>query len=65
MGTERNPAKMHNTDSRFVIILFAGRYVFTFYPGNFTGWGSERVNLVFDSSEEGSFSPVVPVLAVG
>ena len=27
-------------------ILFAGMYVCTFQPENFTGWGSERVNIV-------------------
>ena len=42
--------KMHSIQSRFVIgpwnILFAGVYViyvYTFQPGNFTGWGSEGV----------------------
>ena len=39
---------MHSIDSRLVTgpsnILFAGVYVCTFPPGNFTDWGSERVN---------------------
>ena len=41
---------MHGTEGRFVIgpstMLFACVYVCTFQPGNFTGWGSERVNIV-------------------
>ena len=44
---ERIFIKMHSAKSRFVIgpsnILFAGMYMCTFQPGNFTGWGSERV----------------------
>ena len=40
--------KMHSTDGRFVTgpsdILFAGVYVCTFQPGNFTGWSSDGVN---------------------
>ena len=40
---------MHSCESRFLIglsdILFGGVYVCTFDRGNFTGWGSERVNL--------------------
>ena len=43
----KRSVKMHSTESRSVIgpssILFAGLYVCTFQPGNFTGWGSERV----------------------
>ena len=39
---------MHSTESRFVMgpsnILSAGVYVYTFQPGNFTGWDSEGVN---------------------
>ena len=34
--------KIHSVESRFVIeplMLFAGMYVGTFQPGNFTGWG--------------------------
>ena len=38
---------MHSSESRLVIgpsnILFAGVYVCTFQPGNFTGWGSQGV----------------------
>ena len=41
---------MHSIESRFITgpsdILFACVYVCTFQPGNFTGWGSERVNIV-------------------
>ena len=44
---ERISVKMHSVGSRFVIgpsnILSAGMYVFTFQPGNFTGFGSEGV----------------------
>ena len=44
---ERTSAKTHRIE-RFVLglssILFAGVYVCTFQPGNFTGWGSEGVN---------------------
>ena len=40
---------MHNTECRCAIepsdILFAGVYVCTFQPGNFTGCGSERVDV--------------------
>ena len=40
--------KMHSIESRFVTgpsdMLFAGMYVCTFQPGNFTGWGYEGVN---------------------
>ena len=34
--------------------LFAGVYVCTFQPGNFTGQGSEgvKMRMVFDSSDE-------------
>ena len=43
--------KMHTIKSRFVIgpsnILFASLYVCTFKPGNFTGWGSEGVKVLF------------------
>ena len=39
---------MHSIESRFVTgpsdMLFAGMYVCTFQPGNFTGWGYEGVN---------------------
>ena len=39
--------KLHSTESRFVTgpsnSLFAGMYKRIFQPGNFTGWGSERV----------------------
>ena len=39
--------KMHSVENRFVIgpshILFGSMYVCTFQPGNFTGWGSDRV----------------------
>ena len=42
---------MHSVESRFVMgpsnILFAGVYVCTFQPGNFTGCGSEGVNSRF------------------
>ena len=42
---------MHRTESRFVKgpsnILFVRVYVCTFQPGNFTGWGSEGVNSLF------------------
>ena len=45
---ERISVKMHSIESRFVTgpsnILFAGVYVCTFLPGNFTCWGSEGVN---------------------
>ena len=41
---------MHSNESRLVTgpsdRLFAGVYACTFRPGNFTGWGSERVKLV-------------------
>ena len=41
---------MHSVRRRFVAgpsnILFAGVYVYTFQPGNFTGWGSEGVKVV-------------------
>ena len=41
---------MHSIKSRFVIgpsdILFAGVYVSVFQPGNFTGCGSEGVNIL-------------------
>ena len=41
---------MHDIERRFVIglssILFAGVYLITFQPGNFTGCGSEGVNHV-------------------
>ena len=40
---------MHSTESRFVTgpsnILFAGVYVCTFQPRNFTSWGRVGVNL--------------------
>ena len=40
---------MHSIESRFVIgpsnIPFAGAYVSTFQPRNFTGWDSEGVNV--------------------
>ena len=43
--------KTHCIERRFVIgpsnILFAGVYVCTFKPGNFTGWGSEGVKVLF------------------
>jgi len=47
---ERTSIKMHSIESRFVIlgsshILFDGVYVCTFQLGNFTGWGSEGVNI--------------------
>ena len=42
---------MHSIESRFVIepsdILFAGVYVGTFQPGDFTGWGSEGVKFQY------------------
>ena len=41
--------KMHSVESRLVIepsnVLFGSLYVCTFQPGNFTGWGSEGVNV--------------------
>ena len=41
--------KRHRVESRFVTgpsnTLFAGVYVCTFQPGNFTGWVSEGVKL--------------------
>ena len=41
--------KMHSIDGRFVLgpsdTLFAGLYVCSFQPGNFTGWGSEGVKV--------------------
>ena len=41
--------KIYSIESRFVTgpsnILSAGVYVCTFPPGNFTGWGSEGVNV--------------------
>ena len=46
---ERTSIKMHSIKSRLVIgpsnILFGGMYVRTFQPGNFTGEGSEGVNI--------------------
>ena len=46
---EKISVKMHSTESGFVIgpsdTLFAGVYVSTFQPRNFTGWGSEGVNV--------------------
>ena len=43
---------MHNTESKFGFrtiktILFAGMYVSTFQPGNFTGWDSEGVKFAW------------------
>ena len=49
MSMWKDYIKMHSTESRFVIgpsnILFAGVYMCTFQPINFTGWGSEGVKL--------------------
>ena len=49
MSTWKDYIKMHSTESKFVIgpsnILFAGVYMCTFQPINFTGWGSEGVKL--------------------
>ena len=46
--------KMHSTESRVVIgpsnILFAGVSVCIFLPGNFSGWGCERVKERIDDS---------------
>ena len=51
---KRISTKMRSIESRFVIgppnTLFAGVYVCTFQPGNFTGWGSEGVNSSFHRS---------------
>ena len=44
---EKSSIKMHRIESRFVKgpskRVFAGVYVCTFQPGNFTGWSSEGV----------------------
>ena len=44
---------MRSTESRFVIGPFAGVYVCTFLPGNFTGWGSEEVKVIPHSKAAG------------
>ena len=48
--------KTHNIESRCVIgpenILFAGVLAYFFWPGNFTGWGSEGVKLNFVVANE-------------
>ena len=49
--TNEISVRTYSIDSRFVIlglsnILFAGVYVCTFQPGDFTGWGSEGVKNV-------------------
>ena len=53
---------MHGMKSRFVIepsnILFADVYVCNFQPGNFTSWGSERVNIPCEKPE--GFQPCLP-----
>ena len=45
--------KMHHIECRFVTgpsdVLFAGVYVCTFLPGNFTGWGTEGVKRQIDA----------------
>ena len=47
LARERISTRTHSVESRFVIglsnVLFAGVYVYTFQPGNFTGWGSEGI----------------------
>ena len=52
---EKISVKLHSTESGFVIgpsnTLFAGVYVSTFQPRNFTGWGSEGVNAKFTKLE--------------
>ena len=50
---------MHSVESTFVIgpsnILFGGVYLYTFQPGNFTGWGLNR-NAFSECSARGGMS---------
>ena len=54
---KRISVKTHSIESKFVIrrtsnLLLAGMYVYTFQPGNFTGWGSEGVNRAYCHSNK-------------
>ena len=46
-------------------ILFASVYMCTLLPGNFTGWGSEGVNINFKKSKETCEQTSMPLMARG